>query len=115
MRLIEKSNHVSRLQEIAALPVDAVSGFTPAQVRSILAASPRHNLRAAGDLRNLGCPDSIFQHLVESRAKLLGIQPAPPAPKVITDQDRKLAAEHTARLIANDTQPDLAEIYQESF
>ena len=59
-----------------------------AEVRSILAA--RTGFPAMRDLRQLGCPDRIFEHLLEDRARRMGFGQeyrTVPAPAPVEDTD----------------------------
>src|SRR5258708_39848042 len=64
------------------------AGFSPIELRGVCEYRP--GFGHIEDLRSLGCPDHIFQRLVEKRAKALGIHT--PAPALTDSQLRAKAA-----------------------
>jgi hypothetical protein len=110
---VEYSNHAKRFAEMAAIAARGVSGFSPAQVRTILAGNEERSLKPAFDLRAIGCPDHIFQRLVERRAKTLGIAKSP---DFITDEERRAQAARTAALIKadNERHDGLVSLFQDA-
>ena len=57
--------------------------FNAGEVRAIMEARPALGLGQLQDLRALECPESIFLHIVEQRAKKMGIK------HTVTDAERR--------------------------
>ena len=85
--VVEHSNILFRDKDTNLAEVRAVGRFSSAEVREILTRS------GCKDVRQLGCPDWIFEKLIEHRAKKLNFNPAPqPAPAPAPDVAERLAA-----------------------
>lgn len=86
--------------------------FSETETRTLCESRPGM-IAITDDIRSR-CPARIFQHILENRARRMGFKPAP---KEITDADRRAAAARTGALIAEDkAQHDrFVSIFQESF
>ncbi len=67
---VEYSNPLHREKSFKDNEARACGRFNETEVRSILVRGKLH------DLRQVGCPDSIFEHILEERARKLGVEPA---------------------------------------
>ena len=69
MRNVEHSNVFHRGQDFSAAEVRSAGRFSANEVREIMT---RAGIR---DLRQIGCPDRLFEKLLENRAKTIGFEP----------------------------------------
>ncbi len=70
---IEHSHPVFRSLDFSPTEVRGTSRFSATEVRDICASRPGFN--ELPDLRQIGCPDDIFERQVEQRARKLGVEP----------------------------------------
>jgi hypothetical protein len=81
-----------------------IAGFSPIELRGICEPKSRGD-NGIKDLRTLGCPDWLFQKVIERRAKSFGLKPGfgpRPASDEITDDQRRAASARTAALVDAD-------------
>ena len=89
----------------------AAGPFTSAQVRELCREQPHAGLAAMIDLRNIGCPDFIFERQLQRRAAKLREFVVASTQDFRTDADRRAFAARTATAIANDPSDDDDEEY----
>ncbi len=83
------------------------AGFNAVELRAVCEFRP--GFGHVQDLRALGCPDGIFQRLVERRAKKLGLTPSPAA---LSDSQLRAKAAHLSEIIdAEKVADDIRSIY----
>jgi hypothetical protein len=116
--MIEYANSIRRLEHaVPTTEVRAAGNYSVEEVRIIL-AEHSGRLKAARDLRGLGCPESLFVKLLERRAAMIGLQRSP---ALITDEERRRKSAQIAALIAADQKAEREEtermrsLYSESF
>jgi len=82
--------------------IRAAGQFNAGEVRAIMEARPALGLGQLQDLRALECPESIFLHIVEQRAKKMGIK------HTATDSERRQRAAELSAQIARDAETERA-------